>query len=105
MTQSRTAKIVRDASPKYTENKRTTVKNSVTRRNSRKSERDEGRGSGGKSESRKGRVTRDRIYERRLTGGHKGTAFVYTLMIFGGRKHRKKPISTVSSRANDDSTI
>ena len=40
--QSRTAKIERDASPRYTESKRTAVKNSVTRRNSRKSERGEG---------------------------------------------------------------
>ena len=34
VTQSRTAKIERDAIPKCTESKRTTVKNSVTRRNS-----------------------------------------------------------------------
>ena len=64
MKQARTANIERDASPKYTESKRTAVKNSVTRRNSRKSERDEG--SGGKAESKKGRVTRDGIYERPL---------------------------------------
>ena len=61
--QSRTAKIGRDASPKYTESKRTAVRNSVTRRNSRENERHEG---GGKSESKKGRVTRDGIYERPL---------------------------------------
>ena len=41
VTQSRTAKIECDARPKYTENKRRAVKNSVTCRNSRKSERDE----------------------------------------------------------------
>ena len=40
----RTAKSERDASPKYTESKRTAVKNSVTRRDSRKSKRDEGGG-------------------------------------------------------------
>ena len=51
MTQSWTTKIERDASPNYTENKRTAVKNSVTRPNARKSERDEG--GGGKSESKK----------------------------------------------------
>ena len=38
------SKTGRDASPKYTESERTIVKNSVTRRNSRKSERDEGEG-------------------------------------------------------------
>ena len=43
VTQSRTAKIGRDAGPKYTENKRTAVKNSVTCSTSKKSERDEGR--------------------------------------------------------------
>ena len=43
MTQSRTGKNERDACPKYTENKRAAVK-SVTCRNSRKSERDEGVG-------------------------------------------------------------
>ena len=68
MTQSRTTKIERDASPKYTESKRTAVKNSVTRRNSRKRERDEGEG--GKSESKRGRVTRDGIYERPLMSVH-----------------------------------
>ena len=53
--QSWSAKIKRDASPKYTESKGAAVKNSVTRRNSRK------------IESKKGRVTRDGIYERSLT--------------------------------------
>ena len=41
MTQSRTAKTERGASPKYTDSKRTAAKSSVTRRNSRKSERGE----------------------------------------------------------------
>ena len=62
MTHSRTAKIERGASPKYTESKRAAVKNSVAQRNSTKSERDEG--GGGKSRVKKGRVTRDGIYER-----------------------------------------
>ena len=53
MTQSRTAKIERDAIPKYTENKRTALKNNVTRRNSGKSERDEGGGGRGVNPSRK----------------------------------------------------
>ena len=44
VTQSRRAKIERDSSPKYTEGKRTAVKNSVTRRNPRTSEHDEGDG-------------------------------------------------------------
>ena len=64
MTQSRAAKIEHDASPKYTEIKRESVNNSVTCRNSGKSERDEGCGRGGKSKSKKGRVTCDGIYER-----------------------------------------
>ena len=55
MTRSANSKIERDASPKYTENKRTAVKNSVTRRNSRKSERDEG---GGVNPSRKKAASR-----------------------------------------------
>ena len=38
------SKIERGVSPKYTENTRAAVKNSVTRRNSRKSERGEGGG-------------------------------------------------------------
>ena len=63
VTQSRTAKIGSDASPKYTENKRTTVKNSVTRRHSRKSERDEGVNPSRK----KNRVARDGVYKRPLT--------------------------------------
>ena len=65
VAQSRTAKIEHDASPKYTESKRTGVKNSVVRRNSRKSERDEGEG---ESELKKGRVTRDGIYDWPLSG-------------------------------------
>ena len=65
VTQSRTTKIERCASPKYTESKRTGVKNSVVRRNSRKSERDEGEG---ESELKKGRVTRDGIYDWPLSG-------------------------------------
>ena len=59
MTQSRTAKIERDAGPKYTESKRTAVKSSVTLRNSRKSERDEGGG--------RGVNPSDGIYERPLS--------------------------------------
>ena len=39
-------------------------------RNSRKSERDEGVGGGGKSDSKKGRVTRDGVYERPLIFQH-----------------------------------
>ena len=42
VTRSRTAKLEVDASPKFTESKRTAVKNSVTRRNSGENEHDEG---------------------------------------------------------------
>ena len=52
------SKIERGVSPKYTENTRAAVKNSVTRRNSRKSERGEGGGDGWVNPSQKNAASR-----------------------------------------------